>query len=204
MLKPVYLTTYNMTHDSDFIDFAMEQINNQACEIGMHLHPWCSPPVYSLGGETQNRSYLIEYPLNIMQEKIKRITASLEDTFRIKIVSHRAGRWAINQDYIELLSRFGYHCDCSVTPGVDWRSHLGANNTTGSNYRSSPTNPYLISNDILEVPVTIRHLRFFDSQSIHSLKELLREGYHLIKGKQTWLRPSNSTLHQMKKIGSNN
>lgn len=200
LFKPVYLSTYSMVKDKNFILFAKESLAEKNCEIGMHLHAWCSPPHFKLNGNKNNRSYLIEYPTEIMEEKIKCITECIEDTFMEKVVSHRSGRWTLNEQYIHLLDKYGYLCDCSVTPGVNWSKNLGELGTAGSDYSNAPHYPYMISDNIIEIPVTIGHPRYFDMKSINSFKTLVREGYHLLKGKQTWIRPSNSSLHQMKKM----
>lgn len=196
--KPVYLTTYNMAKDDFFVDFAKDALKRNTCEIGMHLHAWCTPPEYKLMQIMDNRSYLIEYPEEIMEEKIKNLDELLSNTFERKIVTHRSGRWAINRKYIEILERYGYLCDCSVTPGVSWEGSLGVTGLKGIDYSEAPTHPYMISDSILEVPVTIQNLHYFDLGSVRSLKTLIRESYHLVKGKQLWIRPSVSTLYQMK------
>ena len=198
--KPVYLTTYHMAKNPIFVKFAKQHLKTNSCEVGMHLHAWCSPPEYQLETKTNNRAYLIEYPYEIMEEKIRYLDKLLEDTFEQKIVSHRSGRWALNQQYIELLSKYGYLCDCSVTPGIDWSNHTGETGYPGSNYRAMPKTPYVLSKQLLEVPVSIRNLRYFDLGSIHSMKGLVREGYHLFHGKKTWIRPSNNSLYQMIKL----
>ena len=83
--KPVYLTTYNMAKDPFFIKFAKEQLKAGNCEIGMHLHAWCSPPEFKLENKkNNNREYLIEYPIEVMEEKIKVLDKLLEDTFEKK------------------------------------------------------------------------------------------------------------------------
>lgn len=198
--KPVYLTTYNMAKDPFFIKFAKEQLKAGNCEIGMHLHAWCSPPEFKLENKkNNNREYLIEYPIEVMEEKIKVLDKLLEDTFEKKIVSHRSGRWAINEEYISLLAKYGYKCDCSVTPGVNWSNCLGGTGIGGSDFSSYPVNPYY-TNGILEVPVSIRNIRYFNLNAIYSFKDVLREAHHLSIGKQTWLRPSNNSLYQMKKL----
>jgi hypothetical protein len=158
------------------------------------------PPEYELMQITNNRSYLIEYPIQIMEEKIKRLDYLLQDTFEQKIVSHRSGRWALNQKYIELLEHYGYVCDCSCTPGINWNKCLGMTGLMGTDYSNAQTKPNIIGKTLLEVPVTIRNLHYFDTKKVHSTKTLLREISHLIRGKQSWIRPSNTSLYQMEKL----
>jgi len=115
--KPTYLAAYEMALDRFFIDFAKDALKRSTCEIGSHLHPWNTPPAYKLTSDDNKfHPLLVEYPENIIHDKVKFLTDFLEDTLGRKIVSHRAGRWAFNAAYAKILCRLGYKVDCSVTP----------------------------------------------------------------------------------------
>lgn len=117
-----YLTNYEMAHDSAYREFALDVIRRDVGEIGMHLHAWNNPPLFSLTGDDfKNQPYLIEYPKTVQREKINRLTDRLREIFAVEITSHRAGRWAIDGDYMQTLQQFGYRVDCSVTPGITWK-----------------------------------------------------------------------------------
>ena len=164
--KPTYLTNYEMLHDDFFFEFAKYTLEGERCEIGMHLHAWNSPPLYT-GLEyssSYGAPYLIEYPDLVMEEKIKVMTSELESAFCRKMLSHRAGRWATNSKYYDLLIKYGYKYDCSVTPHVDW-SHTpgGTTGSKGSNYLYAKEKPYKVfssetDSHLTEVPVTIRRV----------------------------------------------
>jgi hypothetical protein len=166
---PTYLTNCEMASDASYVEFAKSAIGSGNAEIGMHLHAWNSPPEFSLTGADHRHSpYLIEFPEDIMRRKVEYMTRLLEDVFSIGLVSHRAGRWALNGYYIRLLAEFGYKVDCSVTPHIDWRANPGApTGSGGSNYRDFPERHYWICDDdisrpadpadseLLEIPMTI-------------------------------------------------
>ena len=190
--KPVWLTTYEMANDSFFVDYFKEKQNRNLCEIGMHLHAWNTPPDYNLNTQTDERSYLIEYPINIMEKKIKNLDELLTNKFNKKPISHRAGRWAMNNDYFKLLSKYGYKIDCSVTPHVNWKSQLGESGIPGSNYEKCPEKDYYINNKILEMPVTIRKIHIFDLNRIKNIKNFCGETIRFIKGRNQWIRPDNT------------
>jgi peptidoglycan/xylan/chitin deacetylase (PgdA/CDA1 family) len=165
-LRPTYLTDYEMVMSADFVRFARALLDRDAAEIGMHLHGWHSPPEYSLTGDDyHHQPYLIEYPRAVMREKVRVLTDLLENTFGVKMVSHRAGRWAFNEAYADLLREFGYRVDCSVTPLVSWKAYLGdPRGSGGSDYRSFPSTSYFLDpgdvsrpgdSELLEVPVTV-------------------------------------------------
>jgi hypothetical protein len=165
--KPVYLTNYEMAMSEAFVEFARDALARGACEIGMHLHAWNSPPLVTLTSDDFHyQPYLIEYPDPVMKEKIKFVTRLLEDRFDLAMVSHRAGRLGFDGRYAAMLLDEGYRVDCSVSPGLDWRGTPGdPNGKGGTDYRYFPHDPYLLSpSDIsaptnvglLEVPMTIR------------------------------------------------
>ena len=195
--KPTYLTNYEMATDKFFADYFKKKLNNNFCEIGMHLHAWNSPPQYDLPVRTDiipGAPFLVEYPSGVMNEKISYLTHLLENTFESQMITHRAGRWVINQEYLEMLDMHGYKVDCSVTPLIDWRKAAGQSpDSFGGDYSSYKKNPYKITGtDILEIPVTIR-----DNHRVKSLKGCgIRKSFDRIKAAKKghgplWMRPKN-------------
>jgi hypothetical protein len=165
-IEPVYLTDYEMALCPVFAAFGRDLIRRGAAEIGAHLHAWNSPPVRPLtANDHVFCPYLTEFPPGLMLEKFGFLTRLLEDTFEQKMTSHRAGRWAFNGPYAEALISNGYLVDCSVTPGVSWRSSLGdPDGAGGPDYTACPREPYFVSledirrpgdSPLLEVPVSI-------------------------------------------------
>jgi len=196
--KPVYLTNYEMANDEFFVDFAKKKLNKNKCEIGIHLHAWNSPPLYDLGysGAGCGSPYLIEYPIPVMRQKFDALFNLLTEKLQCKPVSHRSGRWAMNQDYFDILIDYGIKIDCSVTPHISWKSSKGFS-TGGSDYRHSAEEPYLIQHSsradtITEIPVTIRKFRFFAANAgIASIAK------STLLGKTVWLRPNGNNLSEM-------
>lgn len=189
--KSTWLTTYEMANDDNFVKYFKEKQDNGLCEIGMHLHAWNTPPEYKLESKNDERPYLIEYPINIMEKKIKNLDNLLIKKFGKKPISHRAGRWAMNNDYFKILAKNGYKIDCSVTPHIDWTNNKGATGIGGSNYSHYLEQSFEIDS-IVELPMTIRSIRCFDKKRISSLKKLIRELLFLVNGKKQWIRPDNS------------
>lgn len=206
--KPTYLTNYEMAMDGNFVQFARSLISQGKAEVGMHLHAWNTPPSRSLTSEDYSfHPYLIEYPETDMRLKIEYLTNVLEEIFSKKMVSHRAGRWAFDSRYANILIEFGYKVDCSVTPGISWVSTKG--NPTGiggTDYRNFPDTQYVIDlNDIsrpghsglLELPVTImdplgpRYAAFLTS--IRGVRRLVNRKWPA----KAWLRPNGSNLNSM-------
>lgn len=198
--KPVWLSTYEIVKDERFVKYFKSKQDLNLCEIGAHLHAWNNPPLYELNHVTDQRPYLIEYPKKIMEQKLSMLTDLIFDKFKLKPISHRSGRWAMNNEYFRILKKYGYKVDCSVTPNVDWSSFLGETGIGGSNYTSYSKRPSVI-NGILEIPVTIRNLRIFNKSRIHSFRNFMHECKTLVFKEKVWLRPlNNNYLYQMKKI----
>jgi len=211
-MKPTYLTNYEMANDSVFKKFGRDIIHRKAGEIGMHLHAWDMPPDYQLtDNDLLYHPYLIEYPDEIMQQKIETMTDLLENTFGTKMLSHRAGRWGFDERYASLLIENGYQVDCSVTPFVSWQNDRGdPSQSGGTDYTKFPNMPYFIDpqdisspghSKLLEVPVTIedtygwvnRFTKMFNHVS------LARRGL-LYFFPKNWLRPNGRNINRMKKL----
>lgn len=197
--KPSYLVNWEMANDPTFQEFGRHVIARQSGEIGMHLHAWNSPPITPLTSDDyQFHPYLIEFPTETMREKVKVMTACLEDTFGVKMLAHRAGRWAFNETYARLLADFGYSCDCSVTPYVSWRSTMGdPSGKGGSDYSNFPTTPFVMDFDsdrrIVEVPMTV----------VCNTVSVLEHWARKALGKSVsiaWMRPNGRNLTDMVKI----
>lgn len=207
--KPTWLTNYEMAIDPVYIEFAQDVITRNQGEVGMHLHAWNSPPLHDLTGDDwRHKPYLIEYPLDIIRQKIEFMTQLLENTFQTKMISHRAGRWAFNEYYASLLVGFGYRVDCSVTPCVDWSRSLGdPKGAGGTDYSAFPHHAYFVDPTdmaktgdslLLEVPMSIQYKY---SPLINSIKQ----GVARLQGKNrgpsvNWLRPTGGNVDKMKQV----
>lgn len=202
--KPTYLTNYEMASDGRFVEYAKNWLAEDRCEIGMHLHAWNSPPLYELEKRDDIKpgdcSFLIEYPEDIIREKVEFLTDYLEAQFGVKPVVHRAGRWTTNQYYFDVLNEFGYIADCSVTPGMDMSAARGfTEGSHGTDYSDYPVNPYIIPNTgLLEVPMTVRENHTVKTDGNKRLRHKARNIYKAWKGRgPIWLRPSGNNLKEM-------
>lgn len=190
--KPVYLTNYEMANDRFFVEKAKEWLKEHSCEVGVHLHAWNNPPIVSLEGKYLGNPYLIEYDDTIMREKFDVLYNLIKKEFNVTPVTHRAGRWAMDERYFLLLNEYGIKIDCSYTPGVSWEDSKGITQG-GKDYTDEPKGLQWI-NGVMEVPVTIRRFRNFCNGTMkHRLKSVLL-------GEDVWLRPAMSNFQSMKKV----
>ncbi|RDU24789.1 polysaccharide deacetylase family protein [Anaerosacchariphilus polymeriproducens] len=210
---PTYLVNYEMAMDQEFVEYIKSKSNEKKCEVGMHLHAWNNPPIVTLqNGNGKGRAYLIEFSIDIMKQKIQYITELLQKKFDCKIHSHRAGRWAINKDYMKLLKEEGYLVDCSVTPFTNWKRSYGHDEKFGGvDFRKFPCDAYEMSFDdirktgetgFFEVPMTIAKCIPF--QKGKTISENIKGVVKCLKGNNNrWLRPDGTNLQSMLEIIDN-
>ncbi len=201
--KPTWLTNYPVAQNPLFVEFGNDLLRRETGEIGMHLHAWNTPPEYSVSeNDADYKPYLYEYPVDIMRDKIDRMTSLLEEKFQRPILSHRAGRWGFNEQYAQLLIERGYQVDCSVTPYESWQFSKGIpGGKTGPDFREFPSQAYFCNpnniqrcqqDGLLELPMTIIPrrpvLRKFFPESLTRYKN----GRRLLKliAPCQWLRPT--------------
>lgn len=188
--KPVWLTNYEMVRDKRYVDYIKPKIKQDLCEVGIHIHAWNNPPLYDLNGTYSSNPYLVEYPLDVMRAKFKITYELITERFEKAPVSHRAGRWVMNEVYFKILEEFGVLVDCSHTPFVSWKETPGETVPSGNDYsKVNKTATYI--GEVLEVPMSIRPTHFSMRGSWkHKAKVLLM-------GEQIWLRPATSSLSEM-------
>lgn len=196
--KPVWLSNWEMINDSEFVSFIKRNLKENACELGMHLHAWNTPPYHELPmHDNSGAPYLIEYPKNIMEQKIASITAKMKEQFGFVPISHRAGRWAMNDDYFELLYKYGYEIDCSITPGINWKDSVGQTpDFYGVNYQKALKNVHM-QNELIEVPVTVEYTHKMFVSVRKSFKENVKAIIYGIKGKNVWFRPNRENFDEL-------
>ena len=205
--KPTYLVNYEMAMCEDFRTFARDVLSRGTGEIGMHLHAWNAPPIEPLSDRDYSYlPFLIEYPDRAMRAKVEYQTKLLADVFGTQPVSHRAGRWALDRRYAELLIENGYRVDCSVTPGVSWRAARTAPlGCEGSDYRLFPTQPYWLdpadiskpgNSALLEVPMTVYRGADWRWVRPRALRSVLSRYWP----DSLWLRPTGRNIRQLLNI----
>lgn len=200
---PTYLVDYEMTSANSFVSNAKEWVKNGQCEIGMHMHSWNSPPIYDLRyKKSSNNPYAGDYPKEVMWKKMEFLTDRIEKKFGVRPKSHRGGRWYIDPWYIKALMKLGYWVDCSVTPGISWKSHIGYE-IYGCDYRRYPQGAYYMNGSrlykkcqsgILEIPPTIKSPPFCMLK-----KDIIGNSGNImsVARKKIWLRPNGSNLEEM-------
>lgn len=194
--KPVWLTDYEMVCDQRYVDYIKPKMEQGLCEVGIHIHAWNNPPLYDLNGPYSGNPFLVEYPSDIMRAKFKITYDLIKEKFGVAPVSHRAGRWVMNDEYFKILEEFGVTIDCSYTPTVSWAKTPGETIEGGNDYSKSSKLPLRIGN-VLEVPTTVRLTRMPERGKRQTLKRIIKTA---IQGRNIWLRPACTSHDEMKAL----
>lgn len=208
--KPTWLTNYEMALEPAMQELGRDAIRRGCGEVGMHLHAWNSPPLVPLtSDDLEFQPFLVEYPTEILREKLRILTDLLEQTFATKMLSHRAGRWSFDARYAQALVDLGYIVDCSVTPTVSWQGTPGdPAQAGGTDYRRFPAEAYFMDleriehagqSPLLEVPMTIRSERRRWARFLPDMAERIPKVGPRLR-KSCWLRPTRDNLAQVRSL----
>jgi len=147
-IVPTYLVDYAVAAQREGFQPLLDYLGSNRCEIGAQLHPWINPPIEE--ELVERNSFSGNLPERLEFEKIRLLTATIEENLGVRPVVYRAGRYGIGENTARIICELGYRIDCSVLPLRDLRSAFGPD------FRNSPTQPYWCGPDnrLLEIPVT--------------------------------------------------
>jgi hypothetical protein len=154
---PTYLINYPVVMNDKAQQIITKIYYDGRCGIGMHCHPWNTPPFKE---ELSNHnSMLCNLPYDLVYEKLHTLHQTIVDYWGITPLCFRAGRWGFGESVARSIHELGYKVDTSVSPFINW-SEYG-----GPDYSNAPNNQYLFNTDnilsanihgtLLEVPPTI-------------------------------------------------
>lgn len=160
-VRPTYLINYPVANDSRAVEMFGRYHAEGRCEIGMHCHPWNTPPY--LEPTDCYHSMLCNLPEALQFSKLKALRDAIVRNFQVNPVTFRAGRWAFGSGVARSLVQLGFQVDTSVTPYWDWSEWHGVN------YQAVSPTPYRFNaedvftedscGELLQVPVTIGYLQ---------------------------------------------
>lgn len=88
-------------------------------EVGMHVHPWHTPPLDHEAGSPCRASFLHNSPAHIIRAKLDNVYTAFLNA-GITPVSFRGGRYSTGGEIQRFLQDHGFVADCSVVPYTSW------------------------------------------------------------------------------------
>ncbi len=111
---PTYVIDWPVATTDAAIAALKPFLDDGACVIGTHLHPWVNPP------HEEPVSPVNSYPGNLAPRlehaKLARLTAAIAANFGRPPVIYKAGRYGVGPSTPAALAALGYRIDVSVVP----------------------------------------------------------------------------------------
>src|SRR5688572_28614640 len=208
-VRPTYVVTYPVVRDQRSAEVLRTVLAGGDCEIGAHHHAWETPPCTD--DDVRRHVYASQLARPRFDAQLASLTEAIEEAVGRRPVSYRSGRFGFSADHVAGLERLGYQVDSSVAP-LFYETHKG-----GPEFVEAPLKPYFLaydsaveagSSELLEIPVSAalnrrlpRWLQFayarapkpYQTKRILNAMGLLR---------MRWLRPSYSSLEEMRTLAS--
>jgi hypothetical protein len=162
-VMPTYLISYPVATNLKSVTILKRILEEGKCEIGMHCHPWNTPPFNENKEICEYDTMLCNLPEELQYLKLKFLHEVICNNFGIVPVSFRAGRWGGGPAAARSISRLGYRVDSSVLSYVNWESYHGPDfSSCGPEpFRFYPDDILYKDNkgSLLQVPATVGFLQ---------------------------------------------
>ena len=163
------LTTYPVASDPAAREVLALWQQDHGAEIGVHLHPWNTPPFTELPDPEPIPTARL--PLDLVGAKLKTLVECLTANFQAAPRSFRMGRFDWSPGLLTLLPGQGLAVDSSMVP-LTFKGEGPQNFLT-------PPDPFWLQNPaspgpgLLEAPVTMVPVWQSSAQAVHRLAGLL-------------------------------
>jgi peptidoglycan/xylan/chitin deacetylase (PgdA/CDA1 family) len=208
-VRPTYVVTHPVATDPRSAEVLRRLLAGGDCEIGAHHHAWETPPCTA--DDVRRHPYALTLPLDQFEAQLGALTEAIVQAVGARPVSYRSGRFGFSAAHVAGLERAGYLVDSSVAP-LFYEAHKG-----GADFVEAPLHPYFLAYDdactagssqVLELPISaaldrrlpraVQHL-YARAPRPYFTKRVLRK---LGVARVLWLRPSYSSLDDMKTLAS--
>jgi hypothetical protein len=163
------LVTYPVARDPAAREVLVSWQQEHQAEIGVHLHPWNTPPFTELPEPEPIPTARL--PLALLGAKLGSLVSCLTETFQVPPRSFRMGRFDWSPGLLELLPGFGLRVDSSMVP-LTFKGDGPQNFLT-------PADPFWqkapgpAAPGLLEAPVTMVPVWKGSARAVHRLAGLL-------------------------------
>ena len=114
-----YFANYAVMHNPESRAIVLKLAKENRVEIGMHIHPWNTPPLSERSPVSARDSFLHNLPPGLIEGKL----ASVYDLFvtsGLRPTSFRGGRYSTGEVVQQFLRSRGFLADASVLPYTAW------------------------------------------------------------------------------------
>ncbi len=174
-VKTTYFANHAALADPESRGILLDLAGRSGVEIGMHIHPWNTPPFVEGKSDRARESFLHNLPENLIRAKLESVW-ELFSRHGLRPTSFRGGRYSSGGIIHEFLRDRGFLADSSVVPFTSWPDDA-APNYSGRGpepVRHSPRH----QRPFWEIPLTLGFTRDPD--------RLWRKSFGLVES--TWLR----------------
>jgi hypothetical protein len=156
-VAPTYFVNRAVLDDSEALQTVLGLGRCGRHEIGMHIHPWNTPPLRNGGPVTVRDTFLHNLDEQLIEDKLAAVYERFEQN-GLKPTSFRGGRYSSGGKIHEFLQSRGFLVDSSVVPFSTWED-AGA-----PDYRSRDVFPVRLpargsSRAMWEIPLTMGFTR---------------------------------------------
>ena len=208
-VRPTYFVNHPPMASPEASEVLRSLARDTRCEMGVHCHPWNTPPLREVVGRPPTMMNGLSDEENFA--KLSVLTSLFEERFGSRPRSFRAGRWGFGATVARPLHRLGYEVDSSVSPLLDWSRKGGPDYTNMSQtpYRFRADDPFRPDDtgDLVEIPTSVGFL--WGSRGSPATKRAALEGSFLARVKivgmldvlgvfaRRWISPETSSGREM-------
>jgi hypothetical protein len=114
-----YFTNQAVFDDPDALRVLLGMAKSPRVEIGMHIHPWNTPPLDSSVPVTPRTTFLHNLPREAILAKLSSVYSRFSQN-GLRPTSFRGGRYSSGGTIHEFLRDHGFLADASVVPYSTW------------------------------------------------------------------------------------
>ena len=147
-VAPIYVVDHPVASAPGTAAALGEAVVAGRAEIGVHLHPWVSPPHEE--EVSQRNSFAGNLPSALEYEKLQPLQAVIAGNLAASAPIYRAGRYGVGPSSAAMLVAQGIAIDTSVRPLFDYSAE------GGPDFSRHPLRPYWLGEPggLMEVPLT--------------------------------------------------
>jgi hypothetical protein len=118
-VRPTYFTNLAILQNAESRGTLLEIARERGVEIGMHIHPWNTPPIATDTTITPRSTFLRNLPAEVVRAKLGSVYSEFQ-RLGMRPTSFRGGRYSSGGAIHEFLQEHGFVAECSVVPYTTW------------------------------------------------------------------------------------